>query len=290
MAIAPVHSPSGLSIIAGSGAMPLRVANAAISAGRSIHIFGIRGVTDPGIEKFPHSWINFGHIGKVLSVSKTANCREMVIVGGVRRPRLSELRIDFGALVNLPSLLGWLAGGDNSVLTGIIGFFESKGFRVVGAHEIAPELIAGKGVFSKRRPGKTDRRDIAIGLEVLAALGSLDVGQATVVAHQYVLAVEAAEGTDKMLQRCKELNKRGRIGRRKRSGVLVKCAKPGQERRIDLPTVGPETVRHASAAGLAGIAIAANDVLIVDRERFVKSANDAGLFIVGVEMSDGKQV
>lgn len=183
---------------------------------------------------------------------------------------------------------GWLLGGDNSVLTGIIGFFESKGFKVVGAHEIAPDLIAGKGVFSKRRPGKTDRADIAIGLEVIAALGPLDVGQATVVAHKYVLAVEAAEGTDKMIERCKDLNKWGKSGRRKRSGVLVKCAKPGQERRIDLPTVGPETIRHASQAGLAGIAIAANDVLIVDRERFIKAANDAGLFVVGVELRDGK--
>jgi len=288
MSIAPAHNRNALSIIAGGGAMPLSVAKAATSAGRTVHIFGIRGVADAGIEKFPHSWINLGHIGKVLSVSKAANCREMVIVGGVRRPRLSELRIDFGALANLPSLLGWMVGGDNSVLTGIIGFFESKGFRIVGAHEIAPDLIAGKGVFSKRRPGKTDRADIAVGLEVLAALGPLDVGQATVVAHQYVLAVEAAEGTDKMLQRCKDLNKWGKSGSRKRSGVLVKCAKPGQERRIDLPTVGPETVRHASKAGLAGIAIAANDVLIVDRERFIKAANDAGLFVVGVDLRDGK--
>jgi len=288
MTITPVKSQNGLSIIAGGGAMPLRVAKAATAAGRYVHIFGIRGAADPEIEKFPHSWINFGHIGKVLSVSKAANCREMVIVGWVRRPRLADLRIDFGAFLNLPSLFGWMVGGDNSVLTGIIGFFESKGFKVVGAHEIAADLIAGKGVFSKRRPGKTDRADIAVGLEVLAALGPLDVGQATVVAHQYVLAVEAAEGTDKMLQRCKDLNKWGKSGSRKRSGVLVKCAKPGQERRIDLPTVGPETVRHASQAGLAGIAIAANDVLIVDRERFIKAANDAGLFVVGVDLRDGK--
>jgi len=288
MAIASSKSANGLSIIAGGGGIPLSVATAATAAGRNVHIFGIMGAADAEIEEFPHSWINFGHIGKILSVSKQNDCREMVIVGWVRRPKLADLRIDFGAFVNLPSLFGWTVGGDNSVLTGIIGFFESKGFKVVGAHEIAPDLIAGKGVFSKKRPGKTDQADIAVGLEVIAALGALDVGQATVVAHKYVLAVEAAEGTDRMLQRCNDLNKWGKSGSRKRSGVLIKCAKPGQERRIDLPTVGPETIRYASEAGLSGIAIAANDVLIVEREKFIKAADTAGLFVIGVDMQDIK--
>ena len=287
MAIAPVKHTNGLAIIAGGGQMPLKVAEVATSAGRDVHVFGISGAAEPEIEKFSHNWIKFGHIGKILSVSRDADCREMVIVGSVKRPSFADLRFDFGALWNFPSLLGWMVGGDNSVLTGIIGFFESKGFTVLGAQEIAPELIAGKGVFSKRRPGKTDRTDIAVGLEVIAALGALDVGQATVVAHQYVLAVEAAEGTDRMLQRCKDLNKWGKSGSRKRSGVLVKCAKPGQDRRIDLPTVGPETVRNAARAGLAGIAIAADDVLIIDREQFIKAANDAGLFVIGVDTQDG---
>lgn len=262
--------------------MPLTVARAAESAGRPVHIFGITGAADEAIESFPHSWINFGHIGKILSVSRAKNCNEMVIVGAVKRPNLWDLRIDFGALVNLPSLFGWTVGGDNSVLSGIIGFFESKGFTVIGAHEIAPELLAGQEIFTKRKPSKTDKADIAVGLKVIGALGALDVGQATVVAHQYVLAVEAAEGTDLMLERCKDLNKWGKSGSRKRSGVLVKCAKPGQERRIDLPTVGPDTIARAAEAGLAGIAIAANDVLIVNRDEFVRSANAAGLFVVGV--------
>jgi hypothetical protein len=276
---------AGLGIIAGGGSMPLCVAQAAASAGRPIHIFGISGTADSTIEAFPHNWINFGHIGKILSVSRAKNIHEMVIVGSVRRPAFRDIRLDFGALVNLPSLLGWTVGGDNSVLAGIIGFFESKGFTVVGAHEIAPELLAGQEIFTRRKPGKKDKADIAVGLNVVNALGALDVGQAAVVAHQYVLAVEAAEGTDQMLDRCKSLNKRGENSKGKRAGVLVKCAKPGQERRIDLPTVGPDTVRAAAEAGLAGIAIAANDVLIVNREEFIHSANKAGLFVVGVEPS-----
>jgi len=272
----------GLSIIAGGGEMPLSVAQAATSAGRPIHIFGISGSADHGIEQFPHSWINFGHIGKILSVSRAKNLNEMVIVGAVKRPAFRDLRIDFGALLNLPSLFGWTVGGDNSVLAGIIGFFESKGFTVVGAHEIAPKLLAGQEIFTRRKPGKVDKADIAIGLNVVSALGALDVGQAAVVSHQYVLAVEAAEGTDQMLRRCESLNRRGDYKKGKRSGVLIKCAKPGQERRIDLPTVGPDTVRLAAEAGLSGIAIAANDVLIVNRDEFIQTANEAGLFVVGV--------
>lgn len=279
------HRP-GLSIIAGGGNIPLTVAEAAIRDGRELHIFGLTGAASPAIERYPHHWINFGHIGRILSVSKEKNCTDLVIVGAVRRPQMRDLRIDFGAFLNLPSLFGWTVGGDNSVLTGIIHFFESKGFKVFGAHEIAPELIAGESTFTHKKAGKADLNDIAIGLKVIRALGEHDVGQAAVVSNKYVLAVEAAEGTDRMLERCKELNKWGKPNRRKRSGVLVKCAKPGQERRIDLPTVGPETVRRAAEAGLAGIAIAANDVLIVDRSDFVKLADDAGLFVVGINPSE----
>lgn len=287
MVIGQAKNTNGLTIIAGGGKLPLTIAEAAISVGRPVHIFALRGAAGPEIEKFSHSWVNFGQIGRVLSVSKAENFREMVIVGTVRRPKFSDLRIDLGALLNLPALLRWVTGGDNSVLTGIIGFFESKGFKVLGAHEIVPELMAGPGLFTKRRPGRADHTDIAIGVKVIAALGRLDVGQATVVSHKYVLAVEAAEGTDRMLQRCGELNKWARLDRRRRSGVLVKCAKPGQERRIDLPTVGPDTIRHVADAGLAGIALAADDVLIVDREKFIKAADDAGLFVIGVDMQDG---
>ena len=275
-------SQKGLSIIAGGGEIPLTVAEAAQAQGRPLHIFGLVGVADPGIENYPHNWINFGHIGKILSVSKAKKCTDLVIVGAVRRPQLKDLRFDLGGVLNLPYLFGWTVGGDNSVLTGIIRFFESKGLRVIGAHEVAPGLIAGETVFTKKKPRKADYADISIGLRVIDALGALDVGQAAVVSHKYVLAVEAAEGTDRMLARCKDLNKWGKTAGTQRSGVLVKCAKPGQERRVDLPTVGPDTVRAAAAAGLAGIAIAAKDVLIVNREEFIRSADKAGLFVTGV--------
>ncbi|MDH3580232.1 MAG: UDP-2,3-diacylglucosamine diphosphatase LpxI [Hyphomicrobiales bacterium] len=287
MAGAKTKNKQPLGIIAGGGAMPETVARAALAAGRPIHIFAIGGAAGPEIERFPHSWISFGTIGHVLKVTRKINCREVVIVGGVRRPKWWTVRLDWGGIVNIPALLSWTVGGDNSILSGIVGFIESKGLKIVGAHEIAPELIAGKGVLGKHRPSKEDRLDIATGLDVIAALGALDVGQATVVARGHVLAVEAAEGTDRMIERCRDLKQSGRPRLSRRSGVLVKCAKPGQERRIDLPTVGTETVRLASQANLSGIAIAGDDVLIADREDFLAAADAAGLFIIGVDGAAG---
>lgn len=263
--------------------MPFTVADAAISAGRTVHIFGIRGSADKTIESYPHSWISFGTVGHLLRVTKQKDCRELVIVGGVKRPKWWTVRFDWAGVASLPSLLGWSFGGDNSVLSSIVTFFENKGLKVLGAHEIAPELVAGKGVLGKHKPNAEDRGDIETGLQVIAALGALDVGQAAVVARKYVLAVEAAEGTDRMLERCKDLKQWGRRWLKKRSGVLVKCPKPGQERRVDMPTVGPETVRRAAEADLRGIAIAADNVLIADREEFIAAADTAGLFVIGVD-------
>lgn len=278
---------SALGIIAGGGALPLTVAQSAREAGRAVHIVGVRGAAEEAIEAFPHTWVKLGELGRMLKALNDAACRQLIIAGGVRRPDLANIRLDLGAIANLPAILSLTVGGDNTVLTSVVGFFESKGFEVVGADEIAPGLLAGPGPLGARRPGKRDRADIGIGLRVVASLGALDVGQAAVVAGAYVLAVEAAEGTDRMLARCGELRPWGRSRSRRHSGVLVKCAKPGQDRRVDLPAIGPDTVNAAHAAGLSGIAVAASDVLVIERERLVETADRAGLFVIGVEPEQG---
>lgn len=266
--------------------MPISVAETARGHGRHVHIVALEGVTSDAVEAFSHTWVRFGEIGKVIKALRRERCEDLVIVGGVRRPKVADVRLDLGGIVNLPALLGWTVGGDNSALSGIVGFLESKGFEVLGAHEVDPDLLADEGPLGKHRPGKQDQEDIAIACRVVRTLGMLDVGQAAVVARRYVLAVEAAEGTDHMLERCKDLNQWWGGRRTSRSGVLVKCAKPGQERRVDLPTIGPETVRRAAEAGLAGIGVAAHDVLIVDKSGLIEAADRAGLFVVGVRIPD----
>lgn len=285
MAKPPQSSPPSLGIIACGGTMPITVAKAAQDAGQPIHIVAIHDVASKEVESFPHTWVKIGELGRVLKLLKEKEICQLVIVGVMRRPDFSSIRFDLGALANLPAILNLTVGGDNSILSAIVNFFDSKGFEVVGAQEIARDLLAGSGPMGRHRPGKKDLKDIELGLNVVMTLGALDVGQGAVVASQYVLAVEAAEGTDQMLARCKDLRQKGAEKKNKPNGTLIKCAKPGQERRIDLPTVGPQTVRGVIKAGLAGIALDANSVLVMDRDELIQLADDAGIFIIGVEAS-----
>ena len=274
-----VRGPLG--IIAGKGPLPCVVADAALARGLSLHIVGIRGEASDQIERFPHTWIKWGEVNKLFGALESNGCRDLVIIGGVSRPDLSNLKFDLGAIKNLPFILSLGKGGDDSVLSRIVGYLERKGYRVHGAEDVAPELLAGLGVLGQKTPSAEDRADIDLGFQVVSALGHLDIGQAAVVAKGRVLAVEAAEGTDAMLARCVELRQSGRVHQQGRSGVLVKAPKPGQEERVDLPTIGTETVIRAAAAGLAGIAVAAGRVLVAERAATIEAANRHGLFLVG---------
>jgi UDP-2,3-diacylglucosamine hydrolase len=270
-----------LGIIAGRGPLPCVLAEAASARGLPLHIIAIRGEAREEIERFPHTWIKWGEIGKMFAALDKNGCGDLVIIGGVSRPDLANVRLDLGALKTLPFLLSLGKGGDDHVLSRIVRFFEDKGYRVHGAGDVAPNLLAGAGTLGGKAPSADDKADIAMGFKVVGALGRLDVGQAAVVVKGHVLAVEAAEGTDAMLARCAELRSSGRTRRHARAGVLVKAPKPGQEERVDLPTIGPETVRKAAAAGLAGIAVAAGQVLMAERAATIEAANQNGLFLVG---------
>ncbi|MGV1014742.1 MAG: LpxI family protein, partial [Methyloceanibacter sp.] len=211
--------------------------------------------------------------------------RDLVIIGGVTRPDPSNIRLDLGAIKNLPFLLSLGKGGDDHVLSNVVRFFENKGYRVHGAGDVVPELLVEEGLLGAHNPSPADRADIDLAFKVVDALGHLDVGQAAVVIKGYVVAVEAAEGTDAMLDRCASLRESGRTRGSGRTGVLVKMPKPGQEERVDLPTIGPETVKKAAAAGLAGVAVAAGRVLMADRDATIKAANKHGLFLLGESLS-----
>jgi UDP-2,3-diacylglucosamine hydrolase len=246
-----------------------------------LHIVAIRGEARDEIERFPHTWIKWGEIGKMFAALDQNGCGDLVIIGGVNRPDLANVRFDLGALKTLPFLLSLGKGGDDHVLSRIVRFFEDKGYRVHGAGDVVPEIMAGVGKLGAKAPSAEDRADIDMALDVVRALGRFDVGQAAVVVKGHVLAVEAAEGTDAMLARCAELREAGRAGRGGRAGVLVKAPKPGQEERVDMPTIGPETVTKAAAAGLSGIAVA-KQVLMAERAATIAAANQHGLFLLGL--------
>ena len=272
-----------IAILAGGGALPAAVARSAAVMGNYVFIIGIEGEADRSIENFAHCWIKWGEIGRLLKTIGSEKCTELVIIGSVSRPDLSDVRFDFGALKHLPTILGLTIGGDDTVLSGVVKFFEGNGLRVRGAHEVAPDLVAPVGHLGAHAPDEMALSDIRSGLKLLDALAPHDAGQGVIVTHEHVIAIEAVEGTDAMLERAAGLQQWGRAKKNTRAGVLIKKPKLGQDLRIDMPAIGPRTVAGAKAAGLSGIAVAAQNVLLADRDEMIELADEEGLFIVGVE-------
>jgi DUF1009 family protein len=272
-----------IGIIAGSGALPAAIAEDAARAGFDPFILGLAGNATAAIERFPHAYVHIGQVGRMLRVLRAERCTRLVFLGGLRRPDLFRIKIDSGFVRHLPQLLRLLKGGDDTVLRGVARFFEDRGFEVLAAQDVAPGLLAPQGPFSHLRPSAHDLVDIKLAFKVTHALGLFDIGQAAAVARGYVLAVEAAEGTDAMLYRCRDLNNWGYSSRK---GVLVKRPKSGQDRRLDLPAIGPRTVELAAEAGLAGIAVEAHAVLLAEIDELVEKANKSGLFLYGVSPAE----
>src|SRR6516164_9710119 len=198
------------------------------------------------------------------------------------RPAIWQIRPDFKTLRLLPRIYGIFRGGDDHLLKGVAAIFEEHGFRLLGAHAVAPEILMPEGALGRERPSERDHSDIAMGLALLNASSPFDVGQAVVVADARVLAIEAAEGTDRILARIAELRQSGRIAVASGRGVLVKAAKRGQDRRVDLPSIGPQTVEGAARAGLAGIAVVAGSTIVAEPERISATADRERLFVLGV--------
>jgi hypothetical protein len=279
----------GLAIICGGGSLPFALAEAAVRHGRRVVLFPLRGWADPQrVAAYPHHWIWMGQFNRFARGARQEGCRDVVFIGSVVRPSLWRIRADLSVLRAMPRLLQLYRGGDDRLHAGIAAFFEEHGFRLQGVRELAPELMMPLGPVGSRSPGETDRSDIERGLALLRATSPFDIGQAVVVADNQVLALEGPEGTDQALARVAELRRNGRIRARAGVGVLIKAPKVGQDRRIDLPSIGPQTVERASAAGLAGIAVVAGSTIVAEPERMAAAADQAGLFVVGVAADQGK--
>ncbi|SDB13003.1 LpxI family protein [Bauldia litoralis] len=271
-----------IGIVAGGGTVPLHVAEAAIRAGRRPFIVAIDGEADPGIAAYPHEVLKWGQIGRMQAVFVEHGVKELVMIGNIRvRPDFSTFKLDLGALRVIPKVLALLANGDADLLSGVVALMGQLGFTVVGAHEVAPDLVANKGPLGRHTPDKGARRDIARAMRAARAIGVIDAGQGAVAVNGRVVAMEAAEGTDGMIDRVGALRAAGRLKWSGRAGVLAKCAKPQQDLRVDMPTIGPKTVTAAASAGLAGIAVEAGRVMIVDRREVIDLADRSGIFLVG---------
>jgi DUF1009 family protein len=270
--------PANLGILAGGGVLPARVAEAALAAGRGIFLVGLEGFAEQRVlAPFPHEIIRIGAAGRILAALRLHGCRDLVMVGPIRRPSVLALRPDAEGARILARIGRAAFAGDDGLLAAVVKILAEEGFTVLGAHDILSEALGPKGLLSRVAPDAQAMADIVRAIAVARALGAVDVGQGCVVQQGIVLAVEAAEGTDAMLVRS------GPLARHGPGGVLVKLVKPGQDRRADLPTIGPRTVRGAAEAGLRGIAFEAGGTILAERAAAIAEADAAGLFLLGLD-------
>jgi len=279
----PTDDTTPLGILCGGGSIPVAVADAVIKQGRAVVMFPLIGWADPqAMARYAHHWIHVGKVGEFTRLARAAGCREIVLVGTLLRPSLKQVRLDWATVRMFPHIARSFRGGDNHLLSGVARIFERQGFLLRGAHEVAPEILIHEGALGSKAPSARDEADIARGLAVLAATGEFDIGQAAVVANRNIIALEAAEGTDRMLDRVAALRRDGRMRVPEGVGVLVKAAKPNQDHRFDLPAIGPSTVEGVARAGLAGIAIVAGEAIIAEPQQVAKRADDLNVFVAGV--------
>jgi len=267
-----------LGILAGGGRLPGQVAAAARAAGREVFLVGLEGFADPAVlAPWPHEVIRILAAGRILAALRAHGCRDLVLIGPVRRPSLLGLRPDAEGARILARIGRAAFAGDDGLLAAVVKVFAEEGFRVLGAQEILAEAVGPAGLLSRAAPDALAMADIRRSVAVLGAMGAVDVGQGCVVQQGIVLAVEAAEGTDAMLARCRALARPGP------GGVLVKLVKRGQDRRTDLPTIGPGTMAAAAAAGLRGVAFEGGGTIVADRDAAIAAADAAGLFLLGLD-------
>lgn len=279
----PASGQDSIGIICGGGSFPGAVAEAVTRQGRRPVMFAIKGWADPKtVERYAHHWMTLGQLGRLTRLAAAEHCPEAVFIGTLLRPPLTKIRLDWQTIRIMPRIVRAFRGGDDRLLSGVAALIEEGGLKIVGLHDVAPEIFVPEGVLGHSRPRARDNADIARALAVIAALGSFDVGQAAVVADNNVLAIEGAEGTDNLLLRIAELRRQRRVTTPAGIGVLVKAPKPGQDRRFDLPSIGPQTIENAARAGLAGIAVTAGSTIIAEADKVIGMADRAGIFVIGV--------
>lgn len=266
-----------VAIVAGTGGLPALVAQALRAAGRVPLVAAMQGFPVQGL--VPDVEFRFERLALFLRLLSERGIGEVVFAGAVHRPRLDPALFDPETAAMVPRVLPALNQGDDALLRAVMGLFEEAGLVVGGIADVAPDLVPAAGILGAHQPGDADRRDAVRAAEIVATLGRLDVGQGAVVAQGLCLAIEALPGTDAMLRAVAALEPGLRPDPKRGRGLLYKAPKPGQDRRVDLPALGVQTVIGAAEAGLGGLAFEAGAVVLLDRATMVAEADRRGLFL-----------
>lgn len=281
----PKRGPIG--IVAGGGVLPDELAKALSNNQTPYFVATIKDETTAVFDPAISSAFSWGEIGKILKYFKSNDCTEIVLLGQVtKRPEFSSIVGDAGTMRLLPKIITAMTGGDDSLLGKVITLIENEGFSVLDIKGIAPELFLNEGLFAGPRFPKKLTPELDQALAALKDFGKHDVGQALVIENGRIIAIEGAEGTDAMLERVAGLRVSKRISQKPKNGILVKMAKAGQDRRVDLPTIGPKTIINAAQAGLVGIVGEAGSVLLAEREKIKDLAKKHKIFLIGHKVEE----
>ena len=264
-------------LIAGEGDFPLEVAQSISQKNIEVFIVALKNIASKDIERYPHIWVRMGQIGKAIQALKENNCEELILIGGVKKPNLWLLKPDFGALKLFFKLVMLPSKGDASILKTLLQFLEiDNKFKVVGAEKYIPHLLMSEGLLAGEKIDKQTQIDIDIAIANCINIGFKDIGQACVVVNGEIITSEDVSGTDNMLRNL--VSKEIKFSKK---GVLVKLTKPIQDKRVDLPVIGMQTIHLVKEIGLKGIAIENRSSFILEKEQVIKFANDNEIFIYG---------
>jgi len=270
-----------LGLIAGAGDLPVQVLRAAEQSDIPVFAVALRNIADPARLNSAKVF-RIAEFGKVTRYFHKNDVSHICLAGLVKRPDFSNLKPDLKAVRFLPGAIKAAQSGDDALLRYIIKIFEDDGFEIVAPQEICKDQLLPEGLVTESRITNDHKDDVKKACEIASKIGELDIGQGAIVCRGVILGVEAQEGTDALLERIAELPVAIRGTAKKRAGILAKLVKPGQDMRVDLPTLGPKTIENADKAGLAGIVAEAGKTFILDRETVIERANEAGIFIAGI--------
>ena len=270
-----------LGIIAGGGPLPKYLAEHCQYNGREYFVIALVGNADEKVlHALPVKWVRLGAGGKIIQSLKEQNVQEIVMVGAVRRPSIMALFPDWRAIRLIFRIGRIMLGGDNSLLTAIAKEFEREGFKVIGIDELLSDLLAPVGPFGMIKPNSQDLKFIQSGILQAQIIGQQDTGQAIVIQNNTIIGTENKSGTDELIKRCRNtVSDHGKP-------ILIKIKKPGQDRRVDLPTIGVRTVQLAAECGFSGIVVETGQTLVVDRAKVTKMADQSGLFVIGTKLNN----
>lgn len=279
-----VDAAGPVAILAGAGELPTLIADRMVATGRPCRILALRGFADPALTRRSDAIVGLLDIQATVACLDAWRPDSVTLAGAVRRPGAAALVDAFSLLRNRDEIARVIGRGDDHVLRGVIELLEERGHRLVGVHDLAPELLADVGTYGRVRPDAAALRGIEVGFGLLDDLSRYDIGQSAVIRGERILAIEGAEGTDGMIARAGRFRgRRWRWGRLPSDVVMVKGPKRGQDLRVDLPAIGPITIANAARAGFAGVAVAARYTLVINRARTVAEADRRGLFLVGID-------